>query len=75
MGKENEKTIGVYEKFGDRYLSRNEDDVKNNIKAKNNNDRHVRQLKKYLDGVPRNAKIFEVGSASGRDAKIIQSFG
>lgn len=75
MSKENEKTIEVYEKFGDKYLSRNKNDIKNNLKAKNNNNRHIEQLKKYLDGFSKGTKIFEVGSASGRDAKIIRSFG
>ena len=75
MSKENEMTIEVYEKFGDKYLSRNKNDIEKNLKAKNNNDRHIKQLEKYLYGMPKDAKIFEVGSASGRDAKIIQSFG
>lgn len=75
MSKENEKTIEVYEQFGDRYLSRNKNDIETNLKAKSNNDRHVEQLKKFLDGLSKDAKIFEIGSAGGRDTKIIQSFG
>lgn len=75
MSKENEQTIEVYEKFGDKYLDRNIEDIKNNQRAKINNKRHIKQLKKYLDGLPKDSKIFEVGSAGGRDVRAIQTFG
>ena len=75
MSKENELTIEVYEKFGDKYLDRNTEDVKNNQRARINNDRHMRQLEKYLYGLSKDSKIFEIGSASGRDAKLIRALG
>lgn len=75
MSKENEQTIEIYEKFGDKYLNRNAENLKDNPKAKADNDRHIQQLKKYLRGLPKDAKIFEIGSADGRDAKFFQSFG
>lgn len=75
MSKENELTIEVYEKYGDKYLARNTEDVKNNQRARINNDRHMRQLEKYLYGLSKDSKIFEIGSASGRDAKLIRALG
>lgn len=75
MSKENEKTIEVYERFGQNYLKRNSDDVKNNPKAKKDDDRQKELLKKFTDGLPKDAKIFEVGSAGGKDADFIRSLG
>lgn len=75
MSRENDQTIEVYERFGDRYLERNQNDINNDPKARDNDDKHILQLKEYLKGLPKDAKIFEVGSAGGRDAKLFQSLG
>lgn len=75
MSRENSETIEVYEKYGDKYLERNAKDIINNPKAKADNDEQIRRIKRYLVGLDKNAKIFEIGSASGRDAKTFQSFG
>ncbi len=75
MSKENEKTIEVYEKFGDKYLERNREAVKNDPKAKEDSEKHKEQLKTFLKGLSKDVKIFEVGSAGGRDAKFLRSLG
>lgn len=75
MSKENEKTIEVYEKFGDKYLERNRNAVKNDIQAKKDSMRQKELFKTYTKGLPKDAKIFEIGSAGGRDAKYLQSLG
>lgn len=75
MSKENEQTIEVYEQFGANYLARNADAVKENPAAKKDNERHVAQLKGFVEELPKDAKIFEVGSAGGRDAKLLRSLG
>ena len=75
MSKENEKTIEVYEEFGGKYLERNEEAIKNNPRAKKDDEQQKELLKTYMEGLPRDAKIFEVGSAGGRDAKYLHSLG
>lgn len=75
MSKENEKTIEVYEEFGGKYLERNEEAIKNNPRAKKDDERQKELLKTYMEGLPRDAKIFEVGSAGGGDAKYLHSLG
>ena len=75
MSKENEKTIEVYEEFGGKYLERNEEAIKNNPRAKKDDERRKELLKTYMEGLPRDAKIFEVGSAGGVDAIYLHSLG
>ena len=75
MSKENELTIEVYEKYGDKFLDRNAEDIKNNQRTRMNNSRYMRQLEKYLHGLSKNPKILEIGSASGKDVKAIQALG
>ncbi|MBR6965393.1 class I SAM-dependent methyltransferase [Ralstonia pseudosolanacearum] len=75
MSTENEKTIEVYEKFGDKYLARNEEATKNDPRAKKDDARQKELLKTYVENLPKDAKIFEVGSAGGRDAKYLRSLG
>lgn len=77
MSKENEKTIEVYEKFGQSYLEglvrKNKENIKN---GRETYDSHIAKIiKRHLNGLSKDAKIFEIGSASGRDAKIISSLG
>lgn len=75
MSRENELTIEVYEKYGDKYLARNMTDLENNPKAKRDNEKQARLLEKYTQGLPPNAPIFEVGAGSGRDAKTLIDLG
>ena len=73
MSKENDKTIEAYEKIGKDYCSihnRNYDEA-----AKAYYQHQKDNLIHYTDNLPKTAKIFEVGSASGRDLEILQELG
>ena len=72
MSTENDETIEVYEKFGQNYLDRNKKDSEA--------DPHYLERRRfYLENttkdLPKDAKIFEVGSASGNEIKILESLG
>lgn len=75
MSRENEETIEIYEKFGDRYLERNEKAIKSDSRARLEDESQKELFKVYISGLPKDAKIFEVGSAGGRDAKTLKGFG
>ncbi len=75
MSKENSDTIEVYEKFGDNYLSRNRSDTANDPKAAQDDAYQKEYIAKHTADLPKTAKIFEIGSASGRDAKTLQQLG
>ena len=75
MSKENAETIEVYEKFGDKYLERNRTALINDQQAQKDDIRQKELIKSFVDGLPKDAKIFEVGSAGGRDAKFIRDLG
>ena len=67
MSKENKKTLEVYEKSADKYLERAEDEAVEEM-------RH-QMFRECFDGIPEDAKIFEVGSAGGKDASYLRSLG
>ena len=67
MSQENTKTIEVYEKCAERYLGRSTVGKIEKIKQE--------MLKNCLADLPKEAKIFEVGSASGNDAIFFRSLG
>lgn len=75
MSKENEETIKIYEKFGDKYLERNKKAIDNDSRAKIEDELQKELFKTYVNGLPKDSKIFEVGSASGRDAKTLRGLG
>lgn len=75
MSRENDLTIEVYEKYGHKYLERNAVDIKNNPKAKADDERQAKLFERYMEDMPPEATIFEVGSASGRDAKTLMRLG
>ena len=75
MSKENEQTIEVYEQYGQKYLDRNSADIINNSKAKRDDERQIELFKNYTQGFSSEATIFEVGSASGRDARTLMRLG
>lgn len=75
MSKENEKTIEVYEKYGAAYLERDKDALANNPKAQADDVYQRKILAQYMEGLPKDAKIFEVGSGSGRDATRLRELG
>ncbi len=66
----NKQSIEMYEKYADEYLARKDDDAKNGLDEARKN-----ALKECLIGLPKSAKIFEVGAAAGDDAKFFQSLG
>ena len=71
MSEENARTVAVYEEFGEKYLARNAAELESNPRARADDEWQAALLAKYTDGLAREAKIFEVGSASGRDAKTL----
>ena len=75
MSIENAKTIEVYEQYGDKYLARNKTAREHDPQAKADHEYQRQLLKSFLQGFPKNAKIFEIGACSGRDAEHIRSFG
>ncbi len=75
MSKENAETIEVYEKFGDKYLERNRIALINDAQARKDDEKQKELIRTFVDGLPKDAKIFEVGSAGGRDAKFLRELG
>ena len=66
MSTENQKTLETYERYANNYLKQDTSSVD---KAKQD------MLKKCLSDISKDAKIFEVGSASGKDAEFFRSLG
>ncbi len=66
MSKENRETISQYELVAERYLSLSGGKIKPWVKS---------WIKDGLKGIDRSAKILELGSASGRDARYIEGLG
>lgn len=67
MSQDNKNAIDMYEKHAGDYL------VSNTTKA--DDAARAKMLTECLEGLPKDAKIFEVGSAGGNDAKFMQSLG
>ncbi len=67
VSKENEETLEAYEKYADQYLSREKDE--------NAEKQRQEMMKECLAGVSKDAKIFEVGAADGKDAAYFKSLG
>lgn len=66
MSIENQKTLKAYEQYASKYLGQ---DTSNADKLKQD------MLKKCLADIPKDAKIFEIGSAGGKDAEFFRSLG
>ena len=75
MSTENDKTIEVYEKFGQNYLNRNKKDAETDPHYKADIERRRLYIENITKDLPRDAKIFEVGSASGNEIKTLESLG
>ena len=75
MSTENDKTIEVYEKFGQNYLDRNKKDAETDPHYKEDIERRRLYMKNITKDLPKDAKLFEVGSASGNEIKTLQSLG
>lgn len=74
MSSENERTVEFYEKYADLYRRRNEEDYAT-PRGRRDNERHSAYLVKTLENLPKSARMFEIGSGYGRDAKLIRSLG
>lgn len=76
MSEENRKTLAVYNKTAQTYLD-------NTIAHDSKKPKHAREKREQLAGkirasfesLPTGAKILEIGSADGNNAKILESFG
>lgn len=75
MSRENKETLDVYEELGDRYLERNATTMAGDSRLAEENKENQKFLELSLKGLPKTAKIFEIGSAGGRDMKHIRSLG
>ena len=76
MSKENKKTIEVYKKKAYLYLSNSiEHDKLNPQRAKQKREKLEKLISSNFSSLPKHAKIFEIGSGDGSNAKFIQSLG
>ena len=73
MSTENEQTIAAYEKVGGKYCETHRPDYDERARAYFQHQ--TKNLERYTAGLPKDAKIFEIGSANGRDAKILEGLG
>jgi SAM-dependent methyltransferase len=76
MSPQNEQTLKVYEDFGEVYI---QDLAKDSAANPELGEKIQEKLHHYfrqsLAGVPKTGSFFEIGSASGRDAKYLESLG
>lgn len=76
MSIENKKTLDVYENFAHMYLLNTiEHDNLDPNKARKKQQALEELLKTSFSDLPKNAKIFEIGSGNGTNAKYIKSLG
>lgn len=76
MSEENKKTVEIYKKVAHLYLatSKEHDRLYPN-KAKQKQERLQKLIKESFSSLPKNSKIFEIGSGSGENAKFIENLG
>lgn len=76
MSKENQKTLEVYEQTAKTYIANTiRHDELDPAKAKRKREKLHSLIRESFGGFPKGAKIFEVGSAEGTNAKFIESLG
>lgn len=76
MSNENRKTLEVYEKTAHIYLSNSvEHDNMDPIKAQKKKEALEELIRISFAELPKGAKVFEIGSADGANAKYIDSLG
>lgn len=76
MSKENEKTVEIYKENASKYLKTTiEHDELEPEKAKRKREKLNKFLEDNLKLIPNGAKVFEIGSANGVNAKFIESIG
>lgn len=76
MSIENEKTLEVYDKKANTYLKTgiNHDNL-NPEKSKQKRERLEKFIRTNIEALPKGAKVFEIGSADGINAKYIEKLG
>lgn len=76
MSIENKKTLEIYNKKAKTYLENSiKHDNLNPKKAKNKQERLEKFIRSNLETLPKGAKVFEIGSADGTNAKYIEELG
>lgn len=76
MSKENQKTIEVYQETAHLYLATSaEHDRLDPDKAKRKRNKLESLIKENLSILPKHAKVFEIGSGEGFNAKFIKDLG
>lgn len=76
MSKENKKTLEVYKEKAHLYLVNSiEHDRSDPVKAKKKRERLEELIKVNFSSLQKNAKVFEIGSGDGTNAKFIENLG
>ena len=76
MSIENEKTLEVYKETAHLYIASSiEHDRLNPLKAKKKSEKLKNLIKRSFSSLPEHAKVFEIGSGDGTNAKYIESLG
>lgn len=76
MSIENEKTLEIYNHKAEIYLKTSiEHDNLNPEKAKRKREKLEKFIRTNLETLPKGAKVFEIGSGDGTNAKYIQNLG
>ena len=76
MSKENEKTLEVYKEKAHLYLSNSiEHDKLDPIKANQKREKLEKLITSNFSSLSEHAKVFEIGSGDGANAKFIQNLG
>lgn len=76
MSIENKKTVKIYKEKASTYLATSiEHDKLEPEKANRKREKLNNFLRSSFQSLPKNAKIFEIGSANGENAKYIESLG
>lgn len=76
MSEENKKTLEVYKKTANLYLSNSEQhDRLDPVKANKKREKLEELIKINFSLLPEKAKIFEIGCGDGSNAKFIESLG
>lgn len=76
MSKENRKTLEVYKEKAHLYLVNSiEHDRIDPVKAKKKRKELEQLIKSIFSSLPQHAKVFEIGSGDGTNAKFIENLG
>lgn len=76
MSIENKKTIEIYKEKAEVYLKNNiKHDSLDMVKAEQKRKKLENLIKESFSSLPKHAKVFEIGSGDGINAKFIESLG